>query len=116
MDDLLDTSWGLNENGMTGFLSTSCLALAPIWLKGASALSITSQGTCPSRAVSFISFLLFLFSRMLSDSDSDSDATDLHTLTINEHYAKAFEYRKEREELERRESGSLLLSRLNRPS
>ncbi|KAH9888481.1 KRI1-like family C-terminal-domain-containing protein [Cubamyces lactineus] len=33
---------------------------------------------------------------MLSD---DSDVEDIHTLTINEHYAKAFEYRKEREEL-----------------
>ncbi|KAI9568797.1 Krr1-domain-containing protein [Boletus coccyginus] len=34
---------------------------------------------------------------MLSDSDSDSN--DLHTLTINRHFAKAFEYKKEREEL-----------------
>ncbi|KAH0829126.1 KRI1-like family C-terminal-domain-containing protein [Lanmaoa asiatica] len=34
---------------------------------------------------------------MLSDSDSESD--DVHTLTINEHFAKAFEYKKEREEL-----------------
>ncbi|KAI9063919.1 Krr1-domain-containing protein [Trametes sanguinea] len=33
---------------------------------------------------------------MLSD---DSDVEEIHTLTINEHYAKAFEYRKEREEL-----------------
>ncbi|RDX56693.1 Krr1-domain-containing protein [Lentinus brumalis] len=33
---------------------------------------------------------------MLSD---DSDFEDIQTLTINEHYAKAFEYRKEREEL-----------------
>jgi len=31
---------------------------------------------------------------MLSDSDTED-----HTLTINEHYAKAFEYKKEREEL-----------------
>ncbi|KAG1856903.1 KRI1-like family C-terminal-domain-containing protein [Suillus tomentosus] len=30
---------------------------------------------------------------------SDSDTEDIQTLTINEHYAKAFEYRKEREEL-----------------
>ncbi|KAG8702226.1 hypothetical protein FRC08_003625 [Ceratobasidium sp. 394] len=37
---------------------------------------------------------------MLSDDESDnSDQGDLHQLTINEHYAKAFEYRKEREEL-----------------
>jgi hypothetical protein len=33
---------------------------------------------------------------MLSE---DSDAEDIHTLTINEHYAKAFEFKKEREEL-----------------
>ncbi|KAK0210500.1 Krr1-domain-containing protein [Desarmillaria ectypa] len=36
---------------------------------------------------------------MLSDSESDSEST--HQLTINEHYAKAFQYRKEREELEK---------------
>jgi protein KRI1 len=42
---------------------------------------------------------------MLSDSDSDAEADnqqDVHQLTINEHYAKAFEYKKEREELQRR--------------
>ncbi|KAF7362375.1 Kri1-C domain-containing protein [Mycena venus] len=39
---------------------------------------------------------------MLSDSDAESDnGQDLHQLTINEHYAKAFEYKKEREELQR---------------
>ncbi len=38
---------------------------------------------------------------MLSD---DSDFEDIQTLTINEHYAKAFEYRKEREELAKRTS------------
>jgi hypothetical protein len=38
---------------------------------------------------------------MLSD-DSDSDE-DLNEITINEHYAKAYAYRKERQELERRE-------------
>ncbi|KAH8103625.1 KRI1-like family C-terminal-domain-containing protein [Cristinia sonorae] len=32
-------------------------------------------------------------------SDSDSENEDINQLTINEHYAKAFEYRKEREEL-----------------
>ncbi|KAI0785892.1 KRI1-like family C-terminal-domain-containing protein [Abortiporus biennis] len=31
--------------------------------------------------------------------DSDSEQEDEHLLTINEHFAKAFEYRKEREEL-----------------
>ncbi|KAJ7270108.1 hypothetical protein B0H12DRAFT_1216172 [Mycena haematopus] len=35
---------------------------------------------------------------MLSDSETDED---VHQLTINEHYAKAFEYKKEREELQR---------------
>ncbi|KAF5355471.1 hypothetical protein D9758_006312 [Tetrapyrgos nigripes] len=36
---------------------------------------------------------------MLSDSESDSG--DVHQLTVNEHYAKAFQYRKEREELDK---------------
>lgn len=36
---------------------------------------------------------------MLSD---DSDVEDIQHITINEHYAKAFEYRKEREELAKR--------------
>ncbi|KAG6813764.1 hypothetical protein H0H92_007716 [Tricholoma furcatifolium] len=39
---------------------------------------------------------------MLSDSESEkSQGEDLHALTINEHYAKAFEYKKEREELQK---------------
>ncbi|KAJ6497509.1 KRI1-like family C-terminal-domain-containing protein [Mycena sanguinolenta] len=38
---------------------------------------------------------------MLSDSESDSGQEEVHQLTINEHYAKAFEYKKEREELQR---------------
>ena len=41
---------------------------------------------------------------MLSD---DSDGEDIHNITINEHYAKAFEYRKEREELAKRMSPRL---------
>lgn len=37
---------------------------------------------------------------MLSEDESEVSGTeDLHQLTINEHYAKAFEYRKQREEL-----------------
>ncbi|KAF7969961.1 hypothetical protein HWV62_25512 [Athelia sp. TMB] len=32
-------------------------------------------------------------------SSDESEGEDVHTLTINEHYAKAFEYKKEREEL-----------------
>lgn len=38
-----------------------------------------------------------LFS-MLSDAESD-EVSEIHQLTINEHYAKAFQYKKEREEL-----------------
>lgn len=34
---------------------------------------------------------------MLSDSESDNE--DIHQFTINEHYEKAFNSRKEREEL-----------------
>src|SRR6266849_2570233 len=34
-----------------------------------------------------------------SSSSSSEDEGDLHQLTVNEHYAKAFQYRKEREEL-----------------
>lgn len=37
-------------------------------------------------------------------SDSDSETNDLHVLTVNEHFAKAFEYKKEREELAKRAS------------
>ncbi|GLB37339.1 putative KRI1-like family protein [Lyophyllum shimeji] len=37
---------------------------------------------------------------MLSDSEG-SDGESLHKLTVNEHYAKAFEYKKEREELQK---------------
>ncbi|KAL1662664.1 KRI1-like family C-terminal-domain-containing protein [Schizophyllum commune] len=36
---------------------------------------------------------------LLSDSEGEED--DLNLLTINEHYAKAFEYKKERQELEK---------------
>ena len=35
-------------------------------------------------------------------SSSSEDEGDLHQLTVNEHYAKAFQYRKEREELAKR--------------
>jgi protein KRI1 len=38
---------------------------------------------------------------MLSDTDAESDAESIHQITINEHYAKAFAYRKEREELQK---------------
>lgn len=44
---------------------------------------------------------------MLSD---DSDGEDIQQLTINEHYAKAFEYRKEREELAKRTFQLLAMS------
>ena len=39
---------------------------------------------------------------MFSESDSESDAGSLHRLVVNDHYAKAFAYKKEREELEKR--------------
>jgi len=42
---------------------------------------------------------------MLSD-DSDS-GEDLNQITVNEHYAKAYAYRKERQEIERREHSQL---------
>lgn len=35
-------------------------------------------------------------------ASDDSDTEDINQLTINEHYAKAFEYKKEREELAKR--------------
>jgi protein KRI1 len=38
---------------------------------------------------------------MLSDSESENGSSNEHQLIINEHYAKAFQYRKEREELVR---------------
>ena len=37
-----------------------------------------------------------------SSSTTSEDENDPHRLTINEHYAKAFQYRKEREELAKR--------------
>jgi len=40
---------------------------------------------------------------LFSDDEGTNDAPEVQ-LTINEHYAKAFEYKKEREELERRAS------------
>jgi protein KRI1 len=41
---------------------------------------------------------------MLSDSDSE----DVAQLTINEHFANAYAYRKEREELQKRPSRAVL--------
>ena len=41
-------------------------------------------------------------------SDSDSETNDLHTITVNEHFAKAFQHKKEREELAKRTSRLLL--------
>lgn len=35
-------------------------------------------------------------------SDSDSETESVHQLTINEHFAKAYEVKKEREELSKR--------------
>ena len=40
--------------------------------------------------------------QLISSTSSSEDENDGHQLTINEHYAKAFQYRKEREELAKR--------------
>jgi hypothetical protein len=42
------------------------------------------------------------FDWKMKSSSSSEDEGDLHQLTVNEHYAKAFQYRKEREELAKR--------------
>jgi hypothetical protein len=42
------------------------------------------------------------FDWKMNSSSSSEDEGDLHWLTINEHFAKAFQYRKEREELVKR--------------
>ena len=42
-------------------------------------------------------------SKALFSDDEDSNGGHDVQLTINEHYAKAFEYKKDREELERRQ-------------
>ena len=44
---------------------------------------------------------------MLSE---ESENEDIHQLTINEHFAKAYEYRKEREELAKRTCTCFYLS------
>lgn len=44
---------------------------------------------------------------------SDSDTEDVHTLNINEHYARAFEYKREREELSKCVYRSCLLPEIN---
>ena len=40
--------------------------------------------------------------QLISSTSSSEDENDDYQLTINEHYAKAFQYRKEREELVKR--------------
>jgi len=45
--------------------------------------------------------------QLFSDDESSVGEREVQ-LTINDHYAKAFEYRKEREELERRMSSTVL--------
>ena len=40
--------------------------------------------------------------QLISSTSSSEDEDDVHQFTINEHYAKAFQYRKEREELAKR--------------
>jgi hypothetical protein len=40
--------------------------------------------------------------QLISSESSSEDENDGHQFTINDHYAKAFQYRKEREELAKR--------------
>ena len=47
-------------------------------------------------------FPLEMQEQLISSTSSSEDENDGHQLTINEHYAKAFQYRKEREELAKR--------------
>ena len=61
----------------------------------------TSQETVlsPKPALAFICRKISSANMLSDDSDSGED---LDQITINEHYAKAYAYRKERQELERR--------------
>lgn len=47
-----------------------------------------------------VSHDIFMMNQLFSDDEGSVSGREVQ-LTINEHYAKAFEYRKEREELER---------------
>lgn len=55
-----------------------------------------------TRATSFFSQCHSMSRVLFSDDSDDERVGEDVQLTINEHYASAFEYRKEREELERR--------------
>ena len=55
-----------------------------------------------TRATSFFSQCHSMSRVLFSDDSDDEGVREDVQLTINEHYASAFEYRKEREELERR--------------
>ncbi len=49
-----------------------------------------------------ITFPLEMQEQLISSTSSSEDENDVHQLTINEHCAKASQYRKEREELAKR--------------
>ena len=59
-----------------------------------SAVTVTA---CPD----FVGYPSPLLSNVDMLSDSESEVESIHHLTINEHYARAFEYKKEREELQK---------------
>ncbi len=48
-----------------------------------------------------VTLFLLSMSKLFSDDEGSAGGHEVQ-LTINEHYSKAFEYKKEREELERR--------------
>jgi protein KRI1 len=57
---------------------------------------------CRSPAREIPTFPLEMQEQLISSTSSSEDENDGLQLTINEHYAKAFQYRKEREELVKR--------------
>jgi hypothetical protein len=57
---------------------------------------------CRSPAREIPIFPLEMQEQLISSTSSSEDENDGLQLTINEHYAKAFRYRKEREELAKR--------------
>jgi hypothetical protein len=50
----------------------------------------------------WLTVVVVSFDWKMNSSSSSDDEGDIHQLTVNEHYAKAFQYRKEREELAKR--------------
>ena len=73
-----------------------------MWLCNKQFRSELPSGTWPNSPKLFGNFSTGIKTGILSRAEmlsEDSDGEDVHALAINNHYAKAFEYRKEREEL-----------------